>query len=291
MLLTGAGVRTLSVNRWLCSLVLCGLALSLSGCPAKVEGPGPAPSVTPETTEPAVEADDAAAVTALEEAGVKLTKNAAGNVTAADCRTATVDDDVVKNFAGLHSLTSLSLENGQITDEGLAVLKDLPQLTSLNLRRCTNVTVAGLVHLEHLTNLQRLYLLYTRTTDAGLAPVAKLPQLRVLDLRGCNEITDKGIETIAPLVNLADLKLRSYLVTDKAMVQIGKFTKLRVLSMEDCGIGNEGMQHLSGLTEMRSLNVMRTLVGDKGLEACAGMTVWNLRRDEGDGHDQFVISG
>ena len=72
------------------------------------------------------------------------------------------------DFAGLTSLTDLSLAGTRVTDGGLASLAELPRLRWLNLWGCTDVS------------------------DAGLPSLAALRNLRSLTLWGCTGVTDKG---------------------------------------------------------------------------------------------------
>jgi len=294
-------------------LILAAVLMStlMLGCPPKPpENQGTNSETAPATTntdpslnttpsepapaEPIVEADDPDSVAALAEAGVVLKKNAAGNAVAADCKAAKLSNEQVQFLAGLHSLETLSLENSEVTNEGIAVLEHLPNLKVLSLRRCAKLNATGLENLKHVPNLERLMLLYTLTDNDGLAHVAQLKKLKVLDLRGCMQVGDAGLEKIQGLTNLVDLKLRSYNVTDAGMEYVGKLTKLRYLAMEDCGIGDEGMKHLEGLDQLRVLNVMRTSVGDDGLAHFSDNKLVDLRLREaacfGPGLDGLVPS-
>jgi len=66
-----------------------------------------------------------------------------------------------------------------VTDAGLAHLKNLKNLTYLNLYG-TGITDAGLVHLKGLTNLKKLYLWQTKVTSSGADDLRKaIPGLDV----------------------------------------------------------------------------------------------------------------
>lgn len=56
----------------------------------------------------------------------------------------------------------------QVTDAGLAHLQVLTELRELDLGH-TQVTDAGLAHLQGLRGLRKLDLVYAKITDAGLA--------------------------------------------------------------------------------------------------------------------------
>ena len=125
-----------------------------------------------------------------------------------------VTNATLDSLAGL-KLRELVLENTEITDEGLAKLAGLATLKSLNLRRSSYLTDAGLEHLTKLPQVEQLHLLYNNFGDAGMEHLAKIPKLRVLDLRGCVLVTDEGLEHLAKLTNLERLKLRNPNVSDE----------------------------------------------------------------------------
>ena len=267
----------------------------VAGCPA-TPAPSPTPPVTqdneptdamltpdrdtvanPEPAPTDVAKDDADAVSALEALGVTFQKDAAGNVTGADCKNAGITDEQIVHFQGLPNLTQLSLENAEITDAGLDVVQGMTQLKDLGLRRCSQITDVGLAKLAGLPNLERLHLLYTKTTDDGLEGVGRIETLKVLDLRGCTSVGNAGIQHLEGMKNLVDLKLRCPAVKDGAMASIGKLTKLRYLALEDCVITDEGLPPLGGLKDLRVLNVMRTIVSDDGLQNFADHHLQDLR--------------
>ncbi|MBO9591480.1 MAG: hypothetical protein J7599_01140 [Niabella sp.] len=75
----------------------------------------------------------------------------------------------------------LKLEDSKITDEGLAVIAKLTQLTRLQLAN-TKITDAGLAQLRSLQQLQVLNLVGTAVTEKGLASLKELKSLRALYL-------------------------------------------------------------------------------------------------------------
>jgi Leucine-rich repeat (LRR) protein len=68
----------------------------------------------------------------------------------------------------------------------------------------TNVTDAGLEHLNGLTQLQSLDLRVTNVTDAWLKHLKELTQLQSLDLRD-TKVTDTGVEYLH--MELPDCKI------------------------------------------------------------------------------------
>ena len=116
-----------------------------------------------------------------------------------------VDNDaqLISIANGLPQLQSLNLSNcWNITDEGItAVANGLPQLQSLNIDSCNNITDEGIRALASgLHQLQSLNIAdCDNITDTGIRAVASgLPQLQSLNIADCdNNITDEGIRALA----------------------------------------------------------------------------------------------
>ncbi len=117
------------------TLFLLTCVVTLLGCPPKPEveqpqqdtpnstaadGGSPQAAAPPQEEKPA---EDPEAVKSLTDLGVTLKEDADGHVIAADCKPAGITDDQAMLLKGLPNLTSLSLENGQITNDGLKVLE------------------------------------------------------------------------------------------------------------------------------------------------------------------------
>jgi hypothetical protein len=100
-----------------------------------------------------------------------------------------VNDEVVRELAGLDWLSSLSLEQTQVTDVGLGVLRSLHYVQDLSLT-------------------------YSQVTDGGLEQLKQLPQLRYLKLTG-TPITDGAVPTLADLPALQTLFVRWTRITDE----------------------------------------------------------------------------
>ncbi len=84
-----------------------------------------------------------------------------------------------------------------ITDKSLAHLPQLPALRSLSLRRCAEVTDAGVAHLtaNRLPSLTSLDLSSTRVAGSSGFP-ALSSELRTLVLQGCRAFGDAGLAAV-----------------------------------------------------------------------------------------------
>ena len=100
-------------------------------------------------------------------------------------------------------VVGVDLSNMLVSDAGLAHLKGLTTLKSLNLF-ATQITDAGLAHLKGLTTLKYLELSGTRVGDAGLAHLKGLTGLMSLNLEN-TQVTDAGVnefQLVLPHVNM-----------------------------------------------------------------------------------------
>ena len=114
------------------------------------ENPEPVPTVEE------LHLSESEVVTALEQFGGQITRDAKGSV------------------------YGVRFAYEDVGDAQLALLKNLDTLRELDLSG-TQVTDAGLIRLAKLTNLQRLSLDYTDVTDLGLRELEDLVDLRQLE--------------------------------------------------------------------------------------------------------------
>ena len=121
-----------------------------------------------------------------------------------------------------YQLGSSSPIEGQapLTDEHLAILKDLPKIVHLHLGR-TSVTDQGLSHLEGLPNLTRLNLERTKITDVGLKHLGNLKNLTYLNLYA-TEISNTGLLQLKNLSKLKKLYLWQTKVTKAGVADLRK---------------------------------------------------------------------
>lgn len=112
-----------------------------------------------------------------------------------DLRSGVKDADL-RLLRGCTKLESVGL-NGcfEVTDAGLAALKDLRRLGNVSLFGA-QVTDDGLKHLARASNLSFVHLAQTRITDAGLEELAKHRNLSGVLLQG-TKVTEIGVKKLA----------------------------------------------------------------------------------------------
>jgi hypothetical protein len=112
-----------------------------------------------------------------------------------------------------------SLRGKEVKDDELVLLKDMPNLTELNLGG-TNVSDASLAHLKPLTNLTRLGLQNTKITDVALSNLAGMTKLGSLNVYG-TAVTDAGLQNLTALKSLKHLYVWQTKVTADGAKKIG----------------------------------------------------------------------
>ena len=172
----------------------------------------------------------------------------------------------------------------QITDNGLAAIKDLKLLEVVVLERCA-ISDAGIVHLRNLSNLKVLNLNQTAVTDAGflkLAPtsLSHLEELYITSVKvdgSCFRRVPLGdalrvlaaggsslglhLEVLKTLRNLEEANLYSAQVSDKTVAALKGHSKLRILHLGLNGLTDNGARQLTGLSGLEDL----TFRGNTGI--------------------------
>ncbi|MFO0918004.1 MAG: hypothetical protein U0872_06765 [Planctomycetaceae bacterium] len=135
-------------------------------------------------------AEDKPQPTEAEKQAIAAIKKLGGNVM-----------EIAQNDARLD--VAFHLADSKIGDEQLALVKNLPRTTILNLRG-TDITDAGLANLKDLKGLTKLHLEKTKITDAGLEHLKGLENLEYLNLYG-TQVTDAGLKQLEGLKKLKKL--------------------------------------------------------------------------------------
>ncbi|KAL1129502.1 hypothetical protein AAG570_012447 [Ranatra chinensis] len=169
------------------------------------------------------------------------------------------------------------------------VVQGVPNLESLNLSGCYNVTDIALAHafVDEVPSLTELDLsLCKQVTDTSLGRIAQyLKNLEVLELGGCCNVTNTGLLLVAwGLKRLKRLNLRScWHVSDQGIGHLAGLdgetadgnAALEYLGLQDCQrLSDEALRHVSvGLTSLKSINLSFCVnISDGGLKYLAKMS-------------------
>lgn len=147
----------------------------------------------------------------------------------------------MKQLAGL-DLRELRIGNcNKITDAGLACLKNMTQLTLLDLQRCRQISDSGLAHLKNLIHLETLHLRECdRITDLGVACFKNCVKLRFIDLYGCERLTDNAMTSLKGLTKLQRIDLAwCRKITGFGLSHLKKLSDLKEISLAGCRLIRE----------------------------------------------------
>jgi internalin A len=151
----------------------------------------------------------------------------------------------------------------RVTDAGMPYLKDLTRLLSLDLDG-TQVSDDGLANLAGMTKLESLGLADTRVTDIGLVHLKGMTRLKDLDLSG-TPVTDAGLGHLKTLITLSFLSFRGTRITDAGLAHLEGLTDLQRLDLSDTRTTDAGLAHLKGLSRLWDLDLRGTQVSRDGV--------------------------
>jgi hypothetical protein len=176
-------------------------------------------------------------------------------------------DDVLSALDSFFRLKVLHLGSRQATDEVLEHIKGLAHLEELYVDQPSEVTDAGVAHLERLTKLKDLYISRCQMTDVGLSHLKGLTRLERLAIQ-CNSISDRGLAYLESLDKLQELYLglSNREITDESLAHLEKLKNLEVLDLQCSQVTNRGLEHLKGLPKLRELRYGGSRVTDDGFK-------------------------
>jgi len=122
---------------------------------------------------------------------------------------------------------------GAISDDGIAHLRDMPRLRSIDFRK-SQLGNRSLATLARLPNLESLCMSGNKLTDAGLAVLADHPKLKSLRIGGFVEmspLSDAGVVHLAQIPQIEDLSLQYTQVTPEGLKPLQKLPHLKMLSL------------------------------------------------------------
>jgi len=173
----------------------------------------------------------------------------------------------IKNVADLpkerFNLTGINLQRKQVTNEGLATMKDCKNLTHLWLHD-TNVTDEDLAYFKNFKGLINLDLLVTKVTDAGLANFKDFKEIKFLDL-AYTGITDEGLAYFKDCKGLRTLSIGATKVTDAGLVHLKDCNEPMTLFLTNTAVTDAGLAHLKNCKGLRGIDLRNTKVTEKGL--------------------------
>jgi hypothetical protein len=184
-----------------------------------------------------------------------------------------LSNEGVKHLEGLKYLTSLRLlQDGDATGvTDFSFLSGLVGMEHLHFNG-SRITDAGLAHLKGLTKLKTLdvehFFGWREITDVGLQHLKDLKDLEVLWLWGTN-ITDAGLDNLHGLTNLKRINFGRTPISDAGLARLKGLNALRELHMAETPVTDAGLDTLKGLSKLEFVNLQDTKVSDAGAKAFA----------------------
>jgi len=167
-----------------------------------------------------------------------------------------VNDKYVEAMSGLTRLKSVDIENSNITDKSLEILKALPDIDTLSLRRNLGFTDHAVALFAEFPKLHTLKILYNGFSPTSLFGLKNLTAVRVLDLRGL-QVGNDTLMFIAKLENLEEIHIRSGSVANTGVAQLKKCKKLKILELQDTDVSAGCAEHFKEMESLRFLRIFR----------------------------------
>jgi hypothetical protein len=173
-------------------------------------------------------------------------------------------DDDLQLLRSLPIVQDLTLAyNDALSNECLKHVGKLKDLRGLYIAGCPRITDAGLSHLRDLSQLTSLQLVRCNMDGSGLVHVQKLPITYLI--LNYTQVTDENLAFVSSMSDLANLCMQDSAVTSRGLVHLRGLTKLWELDLNRTAVDDEGLVHLTGLTKLKHLLLSDTKVTDEGV--------------------------
>lgn len=194
-----------------------------------------------------------------------------------------VTDEGLKVLENAPVLSMLAFSSDFITDRGLTVIAQLPNITSIQIHGAPRITNASIPTLNSHPNLKELYLERTQIDDAGICALENLQDLWSVVLDH-SPVSDVGLRHLATFKSISLLsacgtrvtggglsafarhaQLDAYLnhcpIEDKALdASLSEMPLLRRLALEHTTVSCTGLKTLPVCTELEDLRLSFTRV-------------------------------
>ena len=163
-----------------------------------------------------------------------------------------ITDSGLRSLAGLEGLFGLGLfwHTSRLTDEGLALLKDLPRLGVFNCRG-EIMTDRALEHVAAIPGLRMLVSQDMAAGPAGFAALGRSTTLEYLWGRDCAGLESNGFRSLASIPSLRGLGISLARVDDDALALLPTVPRLHQLVPID--VTDAGFRHVGGCHGLENL--------------------------------------
>jgi hypothetical protein len=177
-------------------------------------------------------------------------------------------------------VTQLDLSSSNVTETGMMLLPQFPNLIDLNLK-ATHFNPPGWEPLAKLSNLEVLNIAETLITNGDLQHLSSLTKMKELYIDKCPKIGEVGFaQTFMGYTELEILSLNGNQSLDgRGFAEIRKrkgFPNLRVVAASKSKFGTLGLASCTGLKSLETLELGDADVGSRAMAGLKGCV--NLKR-------------
>jgi len=210
----------------------------------------------------------------LDSIGKKYSLNVLVNLRTIELSRATeISDEGLALLKELKNLERLIIESSKITDNGILFLKEIPNLKYLKLMN-TPVGDSVANSLKDLQKLEHLDLINTNISEQGLGEIQKnLPNVTVL----CNTCQTKKLDdakafldslkvnfSIDELKSVKKLYLSSKKIQEEKLFLLKELKNLKEIDLNYSSITDKAVEHLKELKNLNLISLEKTNMTEKG---------------------------
>lgn len=187
-----------------------------------------------------------------------------------------LNNEIMATFGQLKSLEGLYMlgTNPNVTDEGLAHLRNLPRINRLSIYG--NFTDAAAEHLSQLQNLQVLSFNSQNLSSAAAAPLTNLPALVSLQIYG-TQIDDEVFAIVGKRMPRLNRLTVTGTFTGTGLAELAGHQGLQTLQIRAPQLNEDNLQALARVPQLRSLRVESTPLTNAGLSQVARLPLNTLQ--------------
>ncbi|MEW4486838.1 hypothetical protein AB1L42_02085 [Thalassoglobus sp. JC818] len=176
-----------------------------------------------------------------------------------------VSGDGLAKLNGLENLEELYLAGTLVGDEDLKQVQQFPKLKKLRISKLSQVTGAGLTHVQDLPLTDLDLSENSSMFDNDLSALANMGDLERLNLWRV-AMSDAGAAHLAGLNKMKWLNLDNTQLTDAGIPSLKDMSDLEFLHLGSTSVTDAGIQELETLKALKDLKVTRTAVTEAGVE-------------------------
>jgi hypothetical protein len=209
--------------------------------------------------------------------GGDVVRDQAGRIIEVSLAGTWATDNDLARIVGIKTLKKLDLSFTFVSDRGVEMLQQLPQLEDLSLDTAEFITDAAASFLRADKQLKRLSLRGTDVTDISVQYLSVLTGLKALDISQ-TQIGDVGMDHLAAFAQLEELELGGDKISGASLNVLKLLPKLRKLSFNGIQRRNAGVCWAATVTD-RDLDTVSLLGSLEELDLGAGIGMGTNKPD------------